>query len=339
MKKLFLFSVAALAFCACSNDETVNEKTVANQQPQEISFSPLAKPNTRAKYAVTTAVFPTDNSMEVAAYQTVPTTESYFTKCTFDKGSGATWKGSKFWPLSAAKINFFAVSGFGLTASHITIGNDLTTAGVAYTTANSYDETTQSDIMYAFGRGFVKQDNNALYFNRNDAGADLPVAMEFKHALALVDFEVKGQGATETANIKVNSITVKGGIYNGTLALANSNASTEAAAVTTTVTWTPGSVVASLAVPGITSPTAITDGYRRIGNGLMIIPGTGFASFVVNYTFDSKTYDYEYTLPSALTSVAANKYTYRINFKLHEIEIAPTVTEWTNTNNDITIVN
>lgn len=339
MKKyLFLASVAALSFTACTNETEEYVGTGSANQQQEIAFAPLSQPNTRGQYSVLGDAFPENNTMEVAAWQVTPTPVSYFAKCTFAKGGGATWKGGKFWPLSAAKINFFAVSGYGLTASHITIANNLSEAGVAYTTANSYNSETQSDIMYAFGRGFVKKDGNALYFNRNDAGADQPVNMVFKHALALVDFEVKGQGTAETTNIKVNSITVKGGTYNGTLTLTNTNAATESDVVTTAVEWVAGDAVAEVAVPGITANTPITNAYTRIGNGLMIIPGTGFTSFVVNYTFDSKTYDYEYTLPSALVSVAANKYTYRINFKLHEIEIAPSITPWTNTNNDITIV-
>ena len=77
MKKLFLFSVAALAFCACSSDETVSEKTAANQQPKQISFTPLNKVNTRA--AVHGTTFP-DQDMYVAAYMAAPNAGNYFEK-------------------------------------------------------------------------------------------------------------------------------------------------------------------------------------------------------------------------------------------------------------------
>ena len=66
MKKLFLFSVAALAFCACSNDTVVSDSNSVIQ-PKEISFSPLTKPNTRA--AVDGTTFPTTLDMMVTAYQ------------------------------------------------------------------------------------------------------------------------------------------------------------------------------------------------------------------------------------------------------------------------------
>lgn len=336
MKKYFyLFATAAVALASCSSDDTIAENSsVGNQQQKEISLFAISQPNTRGQYSVITTAFPEDNTMEVKAYQTQPSAGAYFDKCTFSK-SGTTWKGGQYWPLSAAKINFFAVSGYGLTASHITIANLLASAGVAYTTANSYSETTQSDIMYAFGRGAVTKDGNTLSFNNGAA-----VAMQFKHALALIDFEVKGATATEVGAITVNSITLKGATYNGTLTLTNTNAATESDAVTTAVSWAAGDAVASVAVPGIDASTAITAAYARIGNGLMVIPGTGFSSFVINYSLNGNTYDYEYTPDPAVSSTTANnKYTYRITFKLHEIEIAPTVAEWTNTNNDITIVN
>lgn len=329
-KNLFLISVAALAFAACTNETT---EYVGSNEPKEIAFSPLAQNPTRAQYSVIGSAFPEDNSMEVKAYQTQPSAAAYFDKCTFSK-DGTYWKGGQYWPLSAAKLNFFAVSGHGLTASHITIADALASAGVAYTTANSYSATTQSDIMYAFGRGAVTKDGNTLSFN----GA-APVAMQFKHALALIDFEVKGFSATETGAITVNSITLKGATYNGTLTLTNTNAATESDAVTTAVSWAAGEAVATQTVPGISSGTAITTEFARIGNGLMVIPGTGFSSFVINYSLNGNSYDYEYTpSPAVSSTTAANKYTYQITFKLHEIEINPTVDPWTNTNNGVTIV-
>lgn len=334
-KSLFLFATAALVLASCSNDVTVSENTVpaGSNAQKEIAFSTLAHTPKRAQGSIITTTFPTDNTMEVKAYQSAPSAAAYFDKTTFSKGT-LYWEGSpkQYWPLSAATINFFAVSGYGLNANHITIADALASAGVAYTTANSYSATTQSDIMYAFNRGAVTQSSNALTFPDK-------VGMAFKHALALVDFEVKGYSATEVGAITVNSITLKGATYNGTLTLTNTNAATQSDAVTTTVSWAAGDEVASQAVPGISSATAITADYARIGTGLMVIPGTGFDSFVINYSLNGNSYNYEYTPdPAITTTVANNKYTFRITFKLHEILIDPSVTEWTNTNKDVTIV-
>ena len=330
MKKfMFLIPVAALAMTACTNE---TNEFVGSDQAREISFAPVAQPASRGQYSVITTAFPNDNTMEVKCYQTQPSAAAYFDKTTFSKGDGATWKGGQYWPLSAAKLNFFAVSGHGLTANHITIADALATAGVAYTTANTYASTTQSDIMYAFGRGEVTKDGNALTFPTK-------VDMDFKHALALIDFEVKGNSATEVGAIKVNSITLNGATYNGTLTLTNTNAATESDEVTTEVSWVAGESVASQTVPGISANTVITTDFARIGNGLMVIPGTGFTSFVINYSLNGNSYDYEYTPSPAVSSTTANnKYTYQITFKLHEIEINPSVTSWTNTNNAVSIV-
>lgn len=345
-KSLFLLATAAVVLAGCNNDVTIDENVaIAGSNAQkEIGFAPLSQNHRRAQYAVLGNTFPEDNLMEVKAYQTQPSAIAYFDKTTFKKdATEAYWRAwdasaddyaPKYWPLSAAKINFFAVSGHGVNAANITIADALASATVTYTTAQSYSATTQSDIMYAFGRGEVTKDGNTLSFNSGNS-----VQMVFKHALALIDFEVKAFSEVEEANITVNSITLKNATYNGTLTLTNTNAATESDAVTTAVSWAAGDAVAAQLVPDITTHTAISDdAYARIGKGLMVIPGTGFSSFVINYTFDGKDYDYEYTpSPAVSSTTAANKYTYRITFKLHEITIAPEITPWTNTNNDITI--
>jgi hypothetical protein len=324
-KNLFILAAAGIALASCSSDDLISENAAAKGgQPMEIALTPIAQPGTRGQYAVLTAGFPEDNTMEVKAYQSSATAGAYFDKTTFGK-DGTTWKGTtpQYWPLSEATINFFAVSGYGIAANKITITDLLASATVDYS-APTYSATTQSDIMYAFNRGEVTKTGNALSFNSSS-----PVSMQFKHALALVEFQVKGATATEVSAITVNSITLKDATYNGNLSLENTNAATESATVTTAVNWTPGASVDEFAVPGITANTAITADYARIGNGLMIIPTTGFSSFVINYTMNGHNYDYEYTPTTAVTSVAAGtKYIYQINFKLHEIEIAPTVAAW-----------
>lgn len=352
MKKLFLFSVAALAFAACSNDEVVSENTTTNQQ-KEISFAPLNQKATRA--AVQGTTFPTTNTMEVKAYQTQPTAIGYFDKTTFSKGE-TYWGGNKYWPLSAAKLNFFAVSGNGVTASHITITDLLASASVAYTTANSYSATTQSDIMYAFGRGAVTQSGNGLTFPSK-------VDMEFKHALALINFQIKA-GDDASKAIKIKKIELNGARYTGSLAITNTNAATEADTWSAIVDWTPDAVVDNVVVPNIgntETPVALTTSFVPTNAdpatasdwaSLMIIPtqqkvsspvSYGFTTFTITYTLDNKEYTYTYA-PAGWTDDDSNpatpdvaiptyveagkKYTYRITMTLHEILINPTVDDW-----------
>ena len=153
MKKLFLFSVAALAFCACSNDTVVSDSNSVIQ-PKEISFSPLAKPNTRA--AVDGTTFPTTISMQVAAYD-VTNDRNFFTHTQFDhSGEGTIWAGGKYWPLSAAYINFLAYTNFQGTAGSETNGATWATDEASQVTLVMTDnKTAQKDLMYAIGNGEV----------------------------------------------------------------------------------------------------------------------------------------------------------------------------------------
>ena len=338
-KNLFFLAVAAVALAACSSDDTIAENSnVGKNQQKEIAFKAFATPTTRA--AVQGATFP-NQSMEVAAYQSagITTPANYFAKTTFSQnGSTGIWKGSRYWPLSSATINFFAVT--GEATNNISIQGDLSGATVTYAANNQYD------IMYAFGRGAVEQTGNTLVFPAN-------VPMAFKHALALINFQIKGSAA-----IKVKSITIDNAYYTGTLALANTGATAASGDVATTVTWTPDGSEGSYTVPNI-SNRALTDSYYPTNSNtetatdwanVMIIPtqqagsttSYGFKTFTITYCIvnnsvdgPDQTYTYApsgYTAGNAnLTAVNAGyKYTYQINMTLHEIEIVPSVTAWEN---------
>ena len=352
MKKLFLFSVAALAFCACSSDETVSENSAANQQPKEISFSPLAKPNTRGANAILDENFPHDNTMEVACYESAPNAGSYFSKTTFSfvDDDNDVWhdvSSPKYWPLSPATLNFFAVSGYDVNVNDIAINANLGTATVKYhsdaasnTSSTAYSNTTQSDIMYAFNRGAVIQTGNALSFNGGTTVGASKVDMVFKHALSQIDFQVKAADAATAGAITINSITLTGASYTGELTLTNdANVTLTTGAVTTTVAWT-ADASTDRAVPNVPNSLTYSAGdatdYKPAAPSnacLMIIPNaTGaFTSFTINYRFNGNDYDYTYT-PTSTAAVAGYKYTFQINFRLHEITINPSVTPWTDSN-------
>lgn len=377
MKKLFLFSVAALAFCACSNDTVVSDSN-STIEPKEISFTPLTKPNTRA--AVHGTSMP-DQNLYVAAYQAAATspatTGNYFAKTSFKKNylagaSGASdgvWGGdpARYYPLSAATLNFLAVTGKeGSTdiENHVTFNttNYAQDVTVAYTSANSYTKTSQVDIMYGVGQGIVSQTGNSLGFAGGGSKSAENVAMTFNHALALLNFQVKA--ATGQAGlIQVNSITVNGASYNGTLAVkyANYAATTAAATTQPKIQWTPAAEETNV-VTGISNYTLTESFYpdNSASNwaNLMIIPSDtygasptqrGFNSFTINYTvkaqtgFDAQTYEYTYW-PSGTVDTPTNVqegkiYTYKITLTLHEIRIEPVVTDWTDGTSSPTNVN
>lgn len=353
-KSLFFLAVAAVALASCSSDDTIAENSnVGKNQQKEIAFFPVAQKATRA--AVQGVTFPTTNTMEVRAYQTSPTAGDYFDKTTFSyqylngakdaTNNPSYWGGNspRYWPLGAASLNFFAVSGAGVAADDITIASELASATVSYkttgnTSANTYSATTQSDIMYAFDRQSVGVAGNTLTFP--------VVGMEFKHALALIKFQVKAGNAASEA-ITITSIVINGAKYTGSLALSNNAAAAKAASgdVATTVTWTPDVAVDNVTVNN-SAIGALDDASFKPADGgaegswacAMIVPGTGngISNFVINYTLNGKAYSYTYD-PSLANTVAGTVYTYQITMTLHEIQVDPSVSAWTGTPTAVTI--
>lgn len=355
MKKLFLLvPVAALVMTACTSEST--ESVGASQQPQEIAFNAVVQPNTRA--AIQSAVFP-NQEMFVVAYQATATAEDYFAKTTFNKGA-TYWEGAtkRYWPLSPATINFLAVTGItDANTAHVTFpatGSasgtaNVASATVAYTAANSYGPTSQQDIMYAVGQGSVEQSGNNLTFPAK-------VDMTFYHALAMINFQVKAFSSVEVSAITINSIKLNGAQYTGTLTITNNAACTTASAqVKPTVAWSGDTAPTGNDRPAVNNvPSSLTTTFAPAntttvdaeGNSwacMMVVPST-FTGFTINYTVDGHTYDYEYvpagfsgSTPNTTALTEGNKYTYQITFKLHEILIEPSVQQWTDNNNTLTI--
>jgi hypothetical protein len=320
-KNLFFISVAVLALSSCNNDTVVDENLSANQ-PKEIAFQAITTPTTRA--AVDGTDFPTDVDMKVAAYQveaTGGTAGEYFGATTFSKGT-TYWGGdpAKYWPLTAAYINFLAIANAnadnatGVTWTYPTDGK------VAIVMSDN--ASAQRDLMYAMGSGAVTQTDNALSFPPK-------IEMQFKHAQAWIDFQVKAKTSTETA-ITINSITLNNAKYNGTYTVThtgyNANSGQGVAGA-----WTDLGTAKPLAVPGWTA-AALTTSFVTVGSGLMIVPDDDaeagdFTSFTIAYSFDGKDYTYTYT-PGNTNVDQAKHYIYQITFELHEILVEPKVIDW-----------
>lgn len=327
MKKFFLLvPVAALAMTACTSES--NEFVGDSQQAQrEIAFAPLSQPATRA--AVDGTVFPTASAIQVAAYDVTHTGDFFaatqFTYYGTDDAAGSNkpiWTGGKYWPLSAAYINFLAYANF--EGSSATWGTTHKASGV--TLVMTDNKTAQQDLMYAIGNGEVTQSGNTLTFPAN-------VPMVFKHAQAWISFYADAFDATSGDKVTLNSITLNGAKYNGTFTITHNNYSTNASQSVSGL-WSALGSTADVVVPGWTAAAIAYDGSGNgveVGNGLMIVPddtdASDFTSFTINYTLDGNTYDYTYT-PASTTVDQAKHYIYNINFHLHEIEIAAEVTDW-----------
>lgn len=320
MKKL-LFSVAVLAFCACSNDEVVSENSAANQQPKEISFAPLAKPNTRA--AILDGTFPTTSAIQVAAYD-AQNDVNFFNAAEFTHNTHNTsgWWGcstAKYWPLSPATINFLGYA--NLTAGSATWSSPDNAAGV--TLAMADNSSTQNDLMYAVGQGKVTQTENALVIPDK-------VDMVFKHAQALLTFNVKANVASV---ITLKKITLNNAIFSGSLALTSNCKTATAAEPTVTATWTPGSATATFDAFSDNGYSVTTSSVKKAE--IMVVPNPSaisFDSFTLTYRIAGVDKDLTYTFtPADRNLTKATKYVYDITFTVHEIFINASVTPWIDT--------
>ena len=323
-KHLFLFAAAALALASCSSDDTIAENSANNQQ-KEIAFTAFTQPSTRA--AIDGVTF-TPTTMKVTAYD-AEKPGVFFDATTFTKDA-TTWKAGKYWPLAPATINFLAIANANAdNETGVTWG---TNKADGVTIVMSDNSTAQRDLVYACGTGSVTQSGNVLTFPTN-------VPMTFYHAQAWIKFTVKANSSTEVSAITVNSITLNDVSCDGTYTITHTNwnktkAERDAA--------TPAGALNGKVNPGVWSSydsnvddidvivngdySALTTSVQDYGD-LMVVPNQGIASFTINYTVDGNDYDYVYT-PASTTLAQATKYVYNITFKLHEIEIAPVVSDW-----------
>lgn len=328
-KSLFFLATAALVLASCENDQLLDKNTGLTDanQPQEIAFTPFSTTPKRSvkRAAVDGTAFDTGTSMKVSAWDVVTGSgRNFFSDKTFAKGAGATWvtTPATYWPLSPTTINFLAYA--NLTEGSAAWDTDAAKE-VVLTMGNN--KTEQNDLMYAIGTGtVVKNPDNSLTFPTS-------VPMVFKHAQAWIQFSVKATDATVAAALTINKITLNDVSCQGTCTVTQTNYNATSGQ-SVAASWTAYDTYED------DVDAVVADGYLALSNvkqeyaNLMVVPDNGMASFTVNYTLDSKQYEYTYTLSSS-TLAQGKKYTYDINFNLHQIEIAPSITDW----DDVTPVN
>ena len=348
-KSLFILATAAIALASCNNDVKIAENKTLGNNPQEIALVPFAQRPLRAAstsdvfQAVSDANYPKNYSMDVSAQAVVgASAQNYFelTNFTFDNTT-KWWNGStkRYWPLAPATVNFLAVSNWTKTSVVSTTMSDPYASTATITLGDNkpteVDATwVQHDLMYAYGRATVNQAGNALSFPDK-------VDMTFKHALAWVDFQVKGNSAVEQGAITLNSITLNNARYAGKYQVNVTNYDKAEGAGNLsfgTCQWLDegiGSPVATQEVKGYSAAT-LPAAYTSVGYGLLVIPtgskqttGISFDSFTLNYSINGATFNYTYT-PTAeqRTLEAGKKYIFQVNFTLHEIFINASVENW-----------
>lgn len=349
MKKyLLLASVAALAFTSCSDQSTEFVGDEAAQKAREITFAPVAKPNTRATAAIDGTTFPTAYNFFISAYA-VEAAGDYFNKAEYANESSIIWSGKdasnkQYWPLSPETLNFLAVTKSDADGTNTTFGTATPDAYASkVVVALSDNRTAQHDLMYSYARAAVTKTGNALSYNSGNN-----VAMAFAHAQAWVNFTVKaGDVATAGAGITVTGIQLKQAVYEGTATVTLANYNSKTLDLSATLAWD-GTAYGSAPKYDVNVPANQTafsavavnsTSEIAAGDGLMIVPNptkTGddlnasFTTFVISYTLNGRAYTFEYTPTDAQKRMEpAHKYDFNITFTLHEIKVDATVTDWT----------
>lgn len=318
MKKIYLSILAvAVAFAACDKSENQIEKG----QQAEISFNPVNRPATKAP--VTTAAFPDDNTIYVSASNNK---NKFFEAKTFKK-DGAVWKNYVgavqtpiYWPLGGTgSFDFLAYS---TTLAATAVWGD---GGVPNDVAGKV-VITYPDNYGTPGVTTITQDD-LLYATTSSSSRSTALPIDFKHALAWVNFMVK-------SNIKVNikSIELVNVFTEGIFTIDQTSNTPQ-------TSWTPGirgdkailtytndatpNVLASFDIDGSAGHEVGDD--HAFGDKGILLPEQPIPNFKITYDLGEGDLVYTLNQPRG-TWENGKKYTYKIAITFNEITLEPTVT-------------
>lgn len=275
-----------------------------------IMVQPMMPGSTKAPIEGTT--FPDQAFVMSASFTpTGGSASTYFQGINFSK-SGSVWvpSTSKYWPKSSTTAflaaSFPSLSATAYWGSPAASSMTLASSGNANTIPDN--RTVQSDIMYA-GTGNITQSSGS-------------VALQFKHALALLKFT--GQAYTSynsTANtgVTIESITMSALKYQGKLGVSMSGN-------TVTASWTmqntTGSATAASGSWGLPETGTV-----NIGSGYLVMP-QGAVAITINYTMHKggSNSSKSYTFTPSESWAMATAYTYAIFIDQDAVSITATAT-------------
>ena len=337
--KSFILAAVLVTTASC-----VEHQDLMPSSGEAIAISPLS--GTATKAAIDGTTFPADRTMTVTAYYNAPaglgTSANYFTATTFAK-DGDVWAATpdpKYWP-AGGTLDLFAWSADGLTIVSRTYPAKVAD-GV--TVAVPDNATAQTDIIACGVRATAKVASG--------------VPMAFRHAQALVCFTAGSEvpyNAGTNYGITINSITLKGAKYSGTLKMGATNELLQAIDGDATAEdgyflWKdlasqadkalPTNTVASVKLPYNVpeNPMDITAAGNHFGIGGIgiLVPEQTQTRFVVEFTLHNG-YDaennpinnaqtFEYTCTGSWKE--GIKYVYQMSFGFDEITVSPTMVDW-----------
>lgn len=337
MKKIFISLLAVAALAACTKSE------VALDDPAEITFAPAAKNVTKAAL---TGTYPEEQKLGVyanysndapSANAEVANYTTAFLNNVLFSHNGSAWGAGESWPSNGSLI----FAGYTIPESG--------TVSSSYEYDFTSDKLTVKDYIQStvpaesFDLGWFNR-TSASYNYRNTTNA---VPVTISHALAWVEFQVKGEGTTIGANPwKINTMTIN--------KVANTGSAVCIGAGAGKANWTPGTANQSIIVFSGEQPLTGTAALCETANtDVLVIPQTptkvltdetldvekSVATLTVSYTYNSPAGE---EMPLQTTTVpllvdggwkSGYKYTYTLTFKASEILIAPVYDTWDNGTN------
>lgn len=320
MKKNFLLVLAAATMVvACDKSETLNEK---GQQQAEVSFNPVNQPATKAPIA--TAAFPDDNTIFVSASNNKA---KFFEAKTFKK-DGAVWKNYVgaaqtpiYWPLGGAGSFDFLAYSTTLAATAAWGDNNLATdddvaGNVTITYPDNYPavgaNATQDDLIYA---------------TTSSTSRTTALPIEFKHALAWVNFMVKSNIPVNIKKIELVNVYTEGDFtidQTQNTPVTSWDFTGATAGDKAILTYTDDATANALAAVNIDGTTNVVNTDYAFGDKGILLPAQPIPNFKITYDLGEGDLVYTVNQPRG-TWENGKKYTYKIAITFNEITLAPTV--------------
>lgn len=320
MKTLKYFTIlAVLGLTACTQNE------IDTPELNEVGFNAVVRKNTKA--IITGGTFTENLKFKVWGYYTQ---KGDFSDVATDAAPNfmkgveisylageAKWRNATnhyYWP-NQGKVGFYAFYP-ETTVPAFTWNTGATIADYAIS-----PNTQETDLMYAYNVGPEQ--------------AALP--MVFNHALSQIEFRYQTNDTYADATVKINSITFKNVDLTADFNQNNSLATPIAGWSKNTDQTSDYSYYAQTSAAAV--ETAQGTPAATYGAPLLFIPQTAATADVVFTVSMLNTDDIEYTFNIALNPATANnaaatewqmgkKYIYTLNFKLDEINFAPSINDW-----------
>lgn len=332
MKKFIAFAFAGLSLIACNKNQGLEPGPVAGGE-QELSI--VAASNMTKGY-VTGATFfdtaiaelheadpeTTPRAMQLSAYLHPQSGSegNYFVDYTFAKGADGAWHHTPaiYWPFSST-LDFLAYSAQKpFDAKDVAWNEKNASESVVL---NILNDRTQDDIVFA-----------SVVGRASSTGAT-SVPMEFKHAQAWIEFQIKVDDDTMLDKLAITDIVIEKAYVGGELTIENNNGSASAS-------WSFRKETSKDIIfddnynfygsMGDAPAYAVTNGVKdEISYLDMLLPEQPKTSFIIKYVLAGQPNElqYRYQLGSE-NWIMGQKYIYEVNFKVNEITVAPTVKEY-----------